>query len=146
MSGSENFDFLTDTLACGQKIDSEALAAALRSCGVTHVLNLWGGHGELVWDWNAEHVPQEDDGSPRTKEQVKASVSYAKHAMSQGGVLYVHCQWGLGRAPSACYAILRSQGLSPEDASKAVNQRQAAKNYRPNWSRYVPSIEEALSK
>lgn len=139
-----NFDFITDCLAVGQKIDTAEFAEALQSAGITHVLNLFAGDRETFWSGPVCYLPQEDDGTPRNPEQVRAAVRYAFEVIGYGGKLYIHCQWGLGRAPSTCYAILRQLALSRELAVSLIKRK------RPrcadwHWENYIPSIEEALS-
>lgn len=140
-----NFNFITGSLAVGQKIDSQEFADALTSAGITHVLNLFAGDEERVWRGPVRYVPQEDDGTPRTPEQVNAAIEYARDVLADGGKLYIHCQWGLGRAPSACYAILRNHGMLAEDAILLIcTQRPRCATW--NWRQYIPSIEAALSQ
>ena len=139
-----NFDFVTERIAIGQKIESQEFAEALRAAGITHVLNLFRGDLESFWRGHVRYVPQEDDGSPRTTAQVKMAVDYAFDVLRDGGKLYIHCQWGLGRSPAACYAILRHFGFSQDEAVALINKK------RPrcatwNWQGYIPSIEQALS-
>ena len=105
-----NFNFITSTLAVGQKIDTQEFADALKAAGVTHVINLWSGITEPVWTGNVLTLKQDDDGTPRPKDQVLAGIKYASE-VPEGGILYVHCQWGLGRAPTMAYAILRAWGI-----------------------------------
>jgi protein-tyrosine phosphatase len=140
-----NFDFITENIAVGQKINSLEFAEALRAAGITHVLNLFAGDEETFWTGSVCYVPQEDDGTPRTREQVFAAIICAIAVFNAGGKLYIHCQWGLGRAPSACYAILRKSGLSPDEAISLIN-RKRPRCARWDWQQYIPSIEEALSR
>jgi protein-tyrosine phosphatase len=138
-----NFDFITENIAVGQKIDSQVFADALAAAGITHVLNLFSGNQETFWTGAVCYVPQEDDGSPRTHAQIARAISYAFESLRDGGKLYIHCQWGLGRAPSTCYAILRRLGFTREEAIARI----CAKRPRCaawNWQQYISSIEEAL--
>ena len=135
-----NFDFVTPTLAVGQKIDTQEFADALKAAGVTHVINLWSGISEPFWKGDVLTLAQEDDGAPRSKDQVLAGVAYAA-AVPEGQVLYVHCQWGIARAPAMAYAILRSRGMSGEDAARLIV---AKRPKATGLGRYIPSVEEAL--
>lgn len=142
-----NFDFITDRIAVGQRIDTAEFAAALRAAGITHVLNLIGGPKECsrerFWADSVCYVPQEDDWKPRTREMIQAAVQYAFSALrAGGGKLYVHCEMGRGRAPAACYAILRHLGFAALDAAALIDAK------RPecvgHWRQYMPSVESAL--
>lgn len=138
-----NLDFITDQLAVGQKINSQEFADALVKLGITHVLNLFAGDKESFWRGPVRYVPQEDDGTPRTSEQISAVIQYADIVLACGGKLYIHCQWGLGRAPSTCYAILRHRGMSRENAVLLIcTERPQCAAW--NWQQYIPSIERAL--
>lgn len=133
-----NFSFITPTLIVGQKIITQEFADALIAAGVTHVINLWSGNPEPIWKGDVLTLKQDDDGTPRPKDQVLAGIAYAR----ESGILYVHCQWGIGRAPAMAYAILRSRGVASWEAMKLINiNRPAAKG---NWEHYMASVEEAM--
>lgn len=144
-----NFDRIQDDLYVGQKIVTEEFRQALIDTGITHVLNL---HGLDLWQGKQMFLAgMLDDSTPRTKEQVNSCIWYAKDVRDEGGKLYVHCQWGLGRAPAMCYAILRSRGFGGLEAAGFINRnRPRAAEYRdstkefPHWQCYIPSIEAAL--
>jgi predicted protein tyrosine phosphatase len=136
-----NFNFITPTLIVGQKIITQEFADALIAAGVTRVINLWSGNPEDIWKGDVLILKQDDDGTPRPKDQVLAGIAYAA-AVPEGQVLYVHCQWGLGRAPTMAYAILRSRGVGSWEAMKLINiNRPVAKG---NWEHYMASVEEAM--
>jgi protein-tyrosine phosphatase len=141
-----NFDFITPEIAVGQKIDSLEFAEALRAAGISHVLNLFAGDRETFWTGPVLYLAQEDDGTPRHPEQICAAVNYALPLIDEGTTskLYIHCQWGLGRAPSTCYAILRMIGISREDAASLINRRRP-RCAKWGWEQYIPSIEQAIS-
>jgi len=142
MSELFNYSKITPTLLLGQKIIDQTFHDSLVTEGVTHVINLWSGIPEPIWKGPVLTLEQQDDGTPRPLEQTKAGVEYASMVEQSKGILYVHCQWGLGRAPSMTYAILRSRGLSQGNARALINLE------RPKcvgcWEHYIPSIEKAL--
>jgi hypothetical protein len=135
-----NFDFITPALAVGQKIDTQELADALEAAGVTRVINLWSGISEPFWKGDVLTLKQEDDGTPRPKDQTTAAIAYAA-SVPEGEVLYVHCQWGIGRAPAMAYAILRSRGMSREEATRLIVEKRPKAT---GWFCYIPSVEDAL--
>lgn len=141
-----NFDFIVPEIAVGQKIDSEEFADSLRAAGITRVLNLFAGDTEAFWNGPVLYLAQEDDGTPRDPEKIRAAIEYAMPVLAEGSEekLYIHCQWGLGRAPSTCYAILRSMGIAGDDAAALIDRRRP-RCAKWNWRQYIPSIEEALA-
>ena len=87
--------------------------------------------------------PQDDDGTPRNPGRVLACVRYAFDAILDGGKVYIHCQWGLGRAPATAFAVLRRFGSERDEAVQLINTtRVRAATW--GWERYIPSIEKAL--
>lgn len=139
-----NFDFIIPEIAVGQKIDSHEFAQALREAGITHVLNLFAGDQETFWDGATFYLPQEDDGTPRSVQQIHQAIAHFDCVLRRRGTLYIHCQWGLGRAPAMCYAIMRAMGISREDAAPLINRRRP-RCAKWSWEQYIPSIEQALS-
>jgi hypothetical protein len=135
-----NFNVITPTLILGQKIIAPEFLEALKAAGVTRVINLWSGIPEPLWQGEVLTLKQEDDGTPRPKDQILAGIKYASEKPDE--ILYVHCQWGLGRAPTMTYAILRSRGMSQAEATDLINTRRPVS--KGNWEHYIPSVEEAL--
>lgn len=137
-----NYNLIETDLLLGQKIDTQEMLDALIRDGVTHVINLWSGKPEPHWQGAVLTLSQEDDGTPRPLDQTRAGVAFAAECKRVGGKLYVHCQWGLGRAPSMTYAILRSRGYTREAAITAINT--ARQRSAGNWEHYILSIEQAF--
>lgn len=139
-----NFNFVTERIAVGQKIDSQEFADALTAAGITHVINLYC-EAEPFWKGNALSFsnPQEDDGTPRDANRVRECVRYAFDVLRDGGKLYVHCQWGLRRAPSTVYVILRRFGFTRDDAIRLINSTRVRASTE-NWEHYIASVEAAL--
>jgi len=137
------YNFITRQIAVGQKIDSAQAAEDLKATGITAVINLFSGNAEEFWKGPVLTLVQEDDGTPRPADQVRSGVAYALEAIGNGGKIYIHCQWGLGRGPAMCYAVLRKLGLSGLQAIELIeSKRPACASW--NWKLYIPSIEAAL--
>src|SRR5579863_3378348 len=49
ISKPDNFSFINENIAVGQKIDSRELCQKLSAAGITHVLNLFAGNLERFW-------------------------------------------------------------------------------------------------
>lgn len=61
------------------------------------------------------HLPIVDNDAP-TLEQLRAGAGFIAEQVAEGGVVYVHCGSGTGRAPTLAAAYLISTGMSPEQA------------------------------
>lgn len=139
-----DYGFITEKLLVGRHIESEAFASDLSGQGVYRVINLWAGHEEMFWPAAVTtSIPQEDDGTPRDAEQVRQIVRLCLTTFALGRGVYLHCQWGIGRAPAMAYAVLRAIGLPSEEAIERIeNARPQCRNW--SWKRYLPSVENAL--
>ncbi len=113
-----SFDFVTTRLATGGGITTEVDVAALKSVGITHVIDcrddvddagLLEGSG-LVYLWN----PTADDGQTKPKEWFQKGIVFAlEEALKLPGTkLYSHCHVGRNRGPSMAAAIMMAQGWS----------------------------------
>lgn len=125
-----NADFVTDSLAVGGDLASDAdLAVAqaleLIHAGVTHVLDVRQECDDAdVWD----HLPQVSyrwDGIDDAGQRVPAAwfediTAWAVDAITAGGVVVTHCHMGINRGPSAGYAVLLRLGWDPVDALTAI--------------------------
>lgn len=60
-------------------------------------------------------LPVVDDQAP-TLEQLDAGVRYIGQQVEDGGIVYVHCGSGIGRAATMAAAYLVSTGLSADEA------------------------------
>lgn len=146
-----NISRVLDDLYVGQRPTDAQFVAELMGIGVTHVLNLLpepipGCSSDLdFWDGPFLRIPQEDNGSPRKAEQIVQGIAYYAMVKRAGGALYIHCQFGLGRALAMTYGIMRAVGWTMNDAIRRINVcRKVAEKYEPNWTRYIASIEAAL--
>lgn len=90
----------------------------LRQAGITCIINL-----TIKPDpkWAIQHFDdgEPDDGLPKPPQWFHRGIEIAKHVMANGKLL-VHCESGVNRGPSMAYAILLSQGMSPQDARLQV--------------------------
>ncbi len=93
--------------------------------GVTHVLDLRaesaGGRAmlaELGIEYRRVPVPNEH---PPSDQQLDEVLTWLQEEVLGGtGTLYVHCQGGIGRAPSCSMALLVSHGYSLGEAHRLV--------------------------
>lgn len=119
----DDWQFVTRRLATGAGIYSPQDVRDLQAKGVTHILDC--RIEARISDRMAEEFPEvgyfnngcDDDGKPKSVEYFRRSIEYGLWVLSQPNtVLYVHCAAGINRGPSSAYAILRAQGLSPNQA------------------------------
>jgi atypical dual specificity phosphatase len=130
--GRLEYTRLHDTLLAGRMPVSERHVEALRSEGVTLVINLcedreyWDGEREAVETacagaGIAEHRLPVIDGSTVSADVLERAVE----AASNGHVVYVHCRGGRERSATVAIAILAAaSGSSVEEAhDRAVGLR-----------------------
>ena len=61
------------------------------------------------------HLPVADGMEP-SQEQLHKGVAFIREVIASGGTVYVHCNLGIGRAPTLAAAYLMSTGLSADEA------------------------------
>jgi YegS/Rv2252/BmrU family lipid kinase len=65
------------------------------------------------------HLPI-GDGMEPSQEQLREGVAFIRGVVESGGKVYVHCNLGIGRAPTLAAAYLIQSGATPEDAWKRI--------------------------
>jgi len=83
--------------------------------GVTAVVNMRIEFDDVAEGIGGErhlHLPTVDN-TPSTLAQIQQGVDFIRTEIEQGGMVYVHCGVGVGRAPTMAVAYLVSTGLSP---------------------------------
>jgi dual specificity phosphatase 3 len=102
--------------------------AQLEAAGITHVIDA-RPHGRSDQAYARTHAPhlgyllnaQVDEGQEMPDRWFADSVDYALRAMRDPGAqVLVHCQMGWNRGPSLAFAVLLSQGMTPEQARSAI--------------------------
>ena len=96
----------------------------LERLGVTGSINLRVEfddriHGLVLKDYC--YLPVVNGDAP-TLEQLTAGVSFIQQVLAAGGKVYIHCQAGLGRAPTMAAAYFVSQGYTLAEAVRLIQK------------------------
>ncbi len=67
------------------------------------------------------HLPT-NDNTPPSLESLRAGAAFIADEIARGGVVYVHCGVGVGRAPTVAAAYLVRTGMSPAEALAAIRK------------------------
>jgi protein-tyrosine phosphatase len=140
--------WVTEQIAVGGGIWTEAKMIELVRLGVTHIINmqiefddrpLAGPYAvEVLWN------PVEDDFEPKSPEMLDRGVQFALNALKNPHAkVFIHCAAGVHRAPMMTLAILRRMGWELEDAMETVQ------SLRPvvDWAEvYVRSVEDYVKE
>ncbi|GAB4575124.1 MAG: hypothetical protein Kow0077_25130 [Anaerolineae bacterium] len=100
----------------------------LQRAGVTAIVNMRREHddrsaGIAISEENYLHLPTVDD-TPVALEDLKRGTDWIAEQIARGGVVYVHCAAGSGRAPSmgAAYLIAH-ESMTTDEALAAIKAR-----------------------
>lgn len=80
------------------------------------------------------HLPTVDNTAPKL-EDLKKGVEFIEKVLRRDGEVYVHCEAGVGRAPTMAAAYLVSQGMKPTAAWDLLRDR------RPFIRPTLPQVE-----
>lgn len=90
----------------------------MASMGITAVVNLRSEHDDEAAGVALKrylHLAVIDN-TPLTPENLRDGVAFIRSEIEQGGVVYIHCGVGVGRAPTMAAAYLVSTGLTTDEA------------------------------
>ena len=63
------------------------------------------------------------DNTPPTMEDLQSGVNFIREELERDGRVYIHCEAGVGRAPTMAAAYLVSQGMGPAAAWDLLRER-----------------------
>lgn len=130
IEGGFNFDWLTPTLAVGGSFACERAETLVRVHGIRAVVDLRGESCDDVAALRRHgvdhlHLPTEDLGGVALARLTQGVAFVGAHLDRHERVL-VHCEYGIGRAPSLALCVLVARGLAPLDALTLAKDRRAA--------------------
>lgn len=124
---TQRYSRISPTLYVGGQIREEGWRR-LQAAGVTSIVNMRSEHddraaGVPVAEEHYLHLPTVDD-TPVEMEDLKRGADWIAGQIAQGGVVYVHCAAGSGRAPSmgAAYLITHA-GMTTDEALATIKAR-----------------------
>jgi hypothetical protein len=91
------------------------------------------------------HLPT-DDGTPPTFEDLRSGIAFITDEIGQGGVVYIHCASGIGRAPTMAIAYLMATGLSHQEAVAKIKKVRPFIRPRPSQTAQLTLFEEGIRK
>jgi protein-tyrosine phosphatase len=147
-SRTHDHHWATEQIALGSVVCEPDHIRAIRRAGITHVLDcrklepldtLYLGTGIIYRQYGVL-----DDGKPKPDEWFHQGVEFALQALQgQRSRVLVHCRFGMSRAPSMVYAILRALGMGSEEAATRIKNARvvAAVTYRADADRAIRAWE-----
>lgn len=147
-----NFDPINDQLLVGAYPQTPEAIRFLRDDeGVTGVLNLQsdkdlyrrGIHWQAMWrlytrlGMEVLRVPIVDMDPRDFEENLAEAVRQLTHLCDRHPRVYVHCNVGINRSPTAILAYLVSQGLSVEEAESLLRSKRQVIPYTDVVERWV---------
>src|SRR5512140_2764526 len=127
MAGWNDHNWVTDRLALGSAVSDRSQVEVLVRDGVTHVLDcrLQGAEAELYRGTGIRYQRHgtHDDGKSQPDEWFWDGLTFALGALRVPYTkVLVHCRFGMSRSPTMVYAILRAQGVAPDEARALITK------------------------
>ena len=141
-----DLSWITEQLAVGGGIWNEAKMMEIVRIGITHIVNM-----QIEFDdrplaepygikvlWN----PMEDDFQLKPPDALQRGVEFVQQALThKENKVLIHCAAGVHRAPMMTLAVLRSRGLSLEDAKRLISAERPVADFADV---YVQSVENYM--
>jgi Dual specificity phosphatase, catalytic domain len=139
------FSRVTPNLYVGPQY-SERGFKHLKDHGVTAGVNLRVEYDDAAHGLafaNYCHLPTIDDDAP-TLEHLAEGATFIKNEIENGGMVYIHCAGGIGRAPTMAAAYLISTGKSLDDALALIRKARPFVLLTPKQMEQLRAYETAL--
>jgi dual specificity phosphatase 3 len=123
-----DFTFVTDRVATGGGIWTEADVASLRVAGITHVVTAAEELHATSASLLEGRMPYllngvKDDGAWKGAWWFAKTLDFTREALADPNAkVYLHCWSGKNRGPSAAYAVLRDLGYTAGAAESLIRK------------------------
>jgi len=138
-----NFGWIVDGRVGGMARPRAEDAPWLLERGVTALVSLTERPPAPMEGLEVRDLPVPDMESP-TLEQLRTAVDYMQDVVARGGTVVAHCGAGMGRTGTILAAFLVGQGLSPDEAIRAVRDRRPGSIETPGQEQVVFRFAEFL--
>jgi len=119
-----DFHWVLPTLAIGGRIPDGEYASFVQKTGVTHAVDLRAEECDDRQEWARHRVRflslPTPDLRPVLLADLDRGVDWIRNAVRSGGVVYVHCEHGIGRSVLLSLCFLVSEGIPPLAAMKRI--------------------------
>jgi protein-tyrosine phosphatase len=134
--------FVSRRLAFGSAITTKTHVEQLRTLGITHVINLRRSHNRQIQKFKHLWLPFKDNAKPRPRWFYKRTLKFYRKAMKRSDAkLFVMCHHGICRSASLTYFLIRSSGVSPNQAEAKVRHARPririARAYRESGEEFL---------
>jgi protein-tyrosine phosphatase len=138
--------WITDRLAVGGGIWTDANMREVVRAGVTHIIDMQieFDDTDLAAAYSVEvlWLPVDDDFKPKRPDLFHCGAEFALRALDDpNGKLFVHCAAGVHRGPMMALAVLRVLGWSAEEAMDVIVERRPVVDFAEV---YVRSVENFM--
>lgn len=122
-----NFDWITELLAVGGSVPAGAYERLAQDHGVRAVVDMRSEASDDAAALSRAGIEflnlPTDDHYGVSVERLDAGVAFAGRWLDRGNKVLVHCEHGIGRAPSLGMSILVARGLAPLEALALAKDR-----------------------
>ncbi len=138
--------WITDRLAIGGGIWTDANMQQIVRAGITHIIDMQLEFDDTVlaepYGVEVLWLPVDDDFRPKPSDIFQRGADFALRALDDSnGKLYVHCAAGVHRGPMMALAVMRVLGWRAEDAMAVVEERRPVVDFAEV---YVRSVEDFM--
>ncbi len=141
-----DISWITDRLAVGGGIWTDANMQQVVRAGITHIIDMQVEFDDTAlaepYGIDVLWLPVDDDFKPKPLELFECGAEFAVHALyDDRNKLYVHCAAGVHRGPMMALAVMRVLGWRVEDAMAMIEERRPVVDFAEV---YVRSVENFM--